>query len=575
MPASRPPRRTGFFLSASCAACLWLLVLFVQGCSATKGETEPNDTPVQAVAALPGDVFTGEIRTRTDRDYYRILVTDNRLVNRALNLVLVHPAATDLRLSLYRDRKLVKIIDDYAAPTTTRGRKLHPREESVRESWANLPLLPGEYLVLVEAAPWQQGVYPASYRLEFRSEGRSEFSEQEPNNTLPDATPLEPGVSLEGYLSPLSDPLAGDLLERDYYKLKLDETNRTVLDVTVTGVPGSDIVLSFLDGQGNVIRKSDSSGMHMGEKISRLSVPPGGEYYILVSAKQPFSGSGNAPYTLRVDRQTHQPGQELEPNDTLRDANPLTTGMPVSGFLTPDKDGDWYTFRVPQPGKYIFSARLKGVPEVNTALHLHDKNGVRLGTIDMAGPGEPEYISNFPLVTTGYDQEFHLVVSSVSGKNDEDAYQLDTSLHEASLMGEFGDNDTLEKSNPLGLDVEKRGFLYPQDDRDWYAFSLPENRQVRIPVSGITGVDLVISLHTPDGRVLREVNGAGLHEGESIITDLPGPARYHLQIRSRTTAGANAREPYTVIVRTAEPRTLPRGPTRSDSAPTNTTNNPE
>ena len=546
------------------------LVFLFTGCGSSKQEREPNNSFSSAVPVLPGQTIRGEISKLHDRDVFRLKITDKRKINRAIRLQLKHDHRSDLRIIIHKNGRRIKIIDDYCLSTGPTYGKLRPSGKMVMESMANLALYPGEYYFTVQSAPGGKGVFPAEYRLHFLDESRSEFTEIEPNDSTTTATTIEAGVSVEGYLSPMGNRSARGLRERDYYKLHISASNKTVIDVKVTGVPGTDLVLSVLDGRGALIRRNDSAGMHMGESISKLGIREAGDYYILVHSKKKVSGSHTAPYTLRVDVESYQKGQEMEPNDSIREANPADTGQKISGFFNRRGDRDVYSFKIPQPGRYIFSARLKDVTDVDSYIQVFDRNGNRLTSINLQKKGEAEYIANLPLTSSGYDQLFYVLVGARSGSNSDEPYELYLGLHEANLMGEFGNNNTRDKANPLHPGTGKKGFLYPQGDRDWFMLRLKENRQLRLSITGVNGVDFRMDLHNSRGRKLRGVDGSGMNEGESLITDIPGPGVYYVCVYSKKSHHANAREAYTLTAGLSAPRNLPSGKTVIAETNTNT-----
>jgi len=511
----------------------------------------------------------GEVRRFQDKDVFLLTISGGKQVNRVIRLRLEHKSSSDLRIVVFKNGECIKIVDDFCLPTGARRGRIRPARKSVREEMANLAQYPGNYYFVVRAAAGGKGRFPAKYTLSLLNESRSEFTEIEPNDSLGNATPVEAAVSIEGYLSPMGNLAAGGRRERDYYKLRVTATNKTVIDIKVTGVPGTDIVLSLLDSRGTLIRRSDSSGMHMGESINKLGIRKGGDYYILLHPKKVFSGSHSAPYTLRVDVESYQKGQEMEPNDSIREANPVDAGEKVSGFFNQSNDEDVYSFKIPHPGRYILSARLKDVADVDSFIQVFDRKGNQLISINLSGAGEPEYIANLPLLSTAYDQIFYILVGSRKGKNSDDPYELYIGIHEASFMGEFGDNNSRLTANMLNLNSEKKGFLYPQGDRDWYSFRISENQHLRISLSGVNGVDFTLGLFDTSGKELRSVNGSGMSEGESIMTDLVGPAVYYLRVAGLEGFHANAREAYTLIARSSAPGTLPAGQTLPLAAVTN------
>jgi len=429
---------------------LFILIIFsFLNCSSVKEENEPNNNLSQAQIVKFGDVVEGEISTKADRDYYSLNVIGNKWINKSLYIVLEHTSKDDLVIDIYKNNKLIKIVDNYASFDSKSGRKPLAKGKLSSEIFANLSMFPASYHFVVRASKKQYRKIRGSYKISFLEEVRSDFSEIEPNDNFESANLIENDTAIEGYYSPGTNPLKNNHYEGDYFKVNISATNKTLLSVEVSGVPGIDPILSIYNEAGKLMKKVNNSGLHRGEKIKNIGIKQNGNYYILVRAAKLFVYNNKIPYSIKVEITSYSYGEELEPNDKLREANPIKVDEKVSGMLSSVSDKDFYSFIVPQPGSYMFSARLKDLLDVNSAITLYNSYGKKIREFNSAGVGQAEYIANIGIKTIKYDEKYFIKVHSKKGYNDNDKYEMIISLFESSLQGEYEPNDTLNSSNGL------------------------------------------------------------------------------------------------------------------------------
>ncbi len=538
------------------------LFLNISGCSTTKNEREPNNGLLQAQEIVPGDVIKGLISNKKDKDYYSLNVTDSKWINKALHIVLEHGNNYDLALDIYIENKLIKTIDNYASINSQSGRKPLAKSKQAFEVMANLALYPGSYHFVIRPSIDQKSKVSANYKISFFQESRSDFSEIEPNDSIKSANLIENNIAIEGFFSPGNNPFVKKNFEIDFYKVVISATNKTLLSVEVSGVPGIDSIISIYDNNGRMIKESNNSGLHIGEKIKNIGIKKSGTYYISLKTVQLFTYNNKIPYSIRVETTSYSFGEELEPNDKLKDANPIKIDEKISGMISALTDEDYFSFIVPQPGSYMFSARLKDLLNVDTAITIYNSYGKKIREFNSAQSGQAEYIANIGIKTTKYDEKYFIKVHSKKGYNDSDKYEMIISLFESSQQGEYEPNDNRKNSNGLIDSVKKRGFIYPQNDIDWYSFSLKENKNILIEAKGIDGVNLVLTIFDNKGKKIRSANGSGLNENEKIKTDLQGPAVYYLTLSSLKESQFNVRSPYQLLFKSFDPITLPIGVTQ-------------
>lgn len=115
-------------------------------------------------------------------------------------------------------------------------------------------------------------------------------------------------------------------------------------------------------------------------------------------------------------------------------------------------------------------------------------------------------------------------------------------------------NDQREQANILPLNQAVTGHAFPEDDEDWYSFSVPEPSLdiLIIELSAISGVDLSLSIFDEDGKELKETDYDEDDEGEIIVRMKVKPGKYYVKVLAYI--GSNEDEIYTL---TARPWTKP------------------
>ncbi len=171
--------------------------------------------------------------------------------------------------------------------------------------------------------------------------GPRELAEKEPNDRPEQALALDGSSIVTATLG--ADPTKAD---EDWYALTT--TKVSTADVSVTGIPGTDLTLEVYDTDRNRLMQVNSEGEGKPERIPNLAVR--GKVLVRVAAAK--KGTGGA-YSLTALFSEAPAGFELEPNDRAVDSNALPLGQSVSGYIGHAADEDWYRFElVPGGGDF-------------------------------------------------------------------------------------------------------------------------------------------------------------------------------------------------------------------------------
>ena len=463
--------------------------------------------------------------------------------------------------------------------------------------------------------------------------GPEQRSETEPNDRPEQALVLAQDATVSASLG--ADPSKPD---EDWYRLA--PASPRVADVSVSGIPGGDVVLEVYDAPGVRSASINSEAVGKPERFPNLFVEH--ERWVrVVSARK---GTGGA-YTLEVRYHAPEDGVEREPNDRAVDATPLQLGQSVAGFIGHTGDEDWYRLELPEPAPGSSPAPAPApsdaspppAPTPGTEAPLGEDSGVGTEASAAAEPApvapepgtpldvpipvpqktaaaapvpeEPAMVAlkielggiegvrpelsvlsaaEAPLFTTkgnegealslrnvgvrASDRVVYLVVKSGwsgtgkearRGFNPEKAYTLVVTQEEAGANAELEPNDELYKATPLPLAGYKEGFLSPKGDVDNFVLRSPEPVLARVELSGVERMDLELSvIQPPEGEgqkeaVLQRANDGAIKEPERLNNvACSGTCYFRVQGASRKVDGKwvrdseNAEQPYRLSITT-------------------------
>ncbi len=195
-------------------------------------EVEPNDTPRQAVhlSGKRGEVL-GSIEVAHDVDYFYLALLGRSNVRISVQ----PPAGVDVALAVYslRGRRLAEASSGKAGEA---------------ELLANIRAVHG---VRVRVVGKKRTFDPKhSYKISWVVTPADRGDEREPNNKLPTANSVVPGVSAGGYIHPKGD--------EDFYRFRLPGLLGTTqkVRISVQGVPRVRLHLTLMDDQKNVLAQS-------------------------------------------------------------------------------------------------------------------------------------------------------------------------------------------------------------------------------------------------------------------------------------------------------------------------------
>jgi hypothetical protein len=369
--------------------------------------------------------------------------------------------------------------------------------------------------------------------------------EKETNDSYQQATSLKPGRTAQGTMANAKDV--------DWYLFNVADNG--VLSAKIGGIRDTDFVISAYDKDRRELLRIDETTVGGDEQLIDLGVSPGA-YYLTVSNKNPTANNPSQDYKLITEYVT-SPGRERQPNFTALTAQPLEAGGVIRGWYWPTRNAlveegqpqgidHWFSIEVQKQGLFLLNINVSEVAKVDPVIEVYDTNNYKLISVDQGGIGEGESLRSFGVRGPG---KFLLRLYSKheNAGNSEVAFDLMTELLPYQGRTEFEPNNQRADATPFELD-SIQGAIAPSGDVDWYKISFAsDTRQLlRTELTGVTGMDLVLTLKDSIGNDLLPIDNMGKEQPE-ILTDY-GMTKgdYFLVVTEKTGKKADSHNGYTL-----------------------------
>ncbi|MBI4375842.1 MAG: hypothetical protein HY549_05265 [Elusimicrobia bacterium] len=494
--------------------------LLLSGCGPQK-ESEPNDDFSRPSLARVGRL-EGNLSSPTDVDIYQVEAKQESVLSVRVGGV----READFVLSVRdKDRFELKRVDETASGGD--------------EELLDIGLAPGPYYVVL-ANKNERVEISQPYQMSIKMD-KSVGREREPNESIPNASPLElPGVT-RGHHHPSRNLLSGDTdyLEVDWHRLEVSQSGAFLLNLELSGVPRVDAMLEIYDVNGYRLRQVDQNGAGEGEVLRHLGVRGPAQYRIRLLSKT-RSGNPSASYEILTELIPYQGRNEFEPNDQRSDAT-VFEAEAMEAQLSPEGDVDWYRIAVAEENKQILSASVSGIEGLDISLAAGDGLGSIVVTADNMGLGQPETLTGLGAVKGDY----YLIVSGRGGRKEgRRQYELTRSLSPFQPGLEFEMNDSMASAQPIKIGESVDGFLAPKGDLDVYQFNVYRKGSVLFELAGVLNVQPSASLFDQDNKPLG--NWSAPKAGDSLsfekALDL---GTYYIELRAGPEQ-SNVRDKYSL-----------------------------
>lgn len=254
---------------------------------------------------------------------------------------------------------------------------------------------------------------------------------------------------------------------------------------------------------------------------------------------------------------------EIEPNDTYTQANLITLGKSIDGFINTESDIDFYMTEVSEPVLFDISvSAVKGVNIAFTVWKATDDGIMPLKYVDDMRKSAPERLSGFKVEQGRYYISISHGDKDQRIKNSENSYTL--LINQKDMEGyESEPNDTILSANTMAIGVPIRGYyspafnkmntnaVNPNREEDWYMFYVEDIPVVcDVEVTGVPGIETQLDIVDAQGTILFSSNPQG--QGVSQIAKgigLSSAGYCYIMVAAKNYA-ANNETPYSVVVTT-------------------------
>ncbi len=214
---------------------------------------------------------------------------------------------------------------------------------------------------------------------------------------------------------------------------------------------------------------------------------------------------------------------ETEPNDTMANANAISSGSTVKGKISTSSDVDFYKMPIMYSGTRVIT--LSDIPSgCDYDLYLYDAKG-NLISYSRASGNKDESITKSMEV----QEQYYICVKNSSGYSSSSDYTLSVkatgSVTPPVLPYHGGDayeyNDTLELASDFYGSLEAT--ISPLGDIDWYKFSITQTSTQKIKLySPSSDLSYKFQICNADGKSISSITD------ECTLTLSPG--KYYIKV---------------------------------------------
>ncbi|MDW8256528.1 MAG: DVUA0089 family protein [Acidobacteriota bacterium] len=492
-------------------------------------ETEPNNTLATANSIVPDTTIVGTLDPANDVDFFAFEASAGQQVIidvDAQSLTPKSPADTVVTLYDSSGRQLAE-NDDESSDT---------RDSLLRFT---VPAA-GRYIFRIRDFS-QRGGPNFAYRVRVALTGGvppGRFTEAEPNNSVAQANPITPNVTIRGVLDPQGDV--------DFFAFQASAGQRVRIDVAakrLTPPSAADTIVALFDSSGRKLAENDDRAPGQLDSLLEFTFTAAGRYVFSI---RDFGNKGGRDFTYEasVTLTGGAPARvnESEPNNAFAQAQAITPDVLIVGRLDPAGDVDFFSFTA-NPGQRLtvdINARSLTPPsEADTIVTLFDSNGQQLAENDDA-EGALDSLLTFEIPRSG---QYFVRIRNFSPKGGPSyTYEALVTLTGAAppppgMAMESEPNNSLTQANAITPNVTVSGTINPAGDVDFFAFEARRGQQLVIDLDARSlmppsPLDTVVTLFDSRGQQLAENDDAEGSTDSRLSFTIPADGRYFFRVRS-------------------------------------------
>lgn len=252
---------------------------------------------------------------------------------------------------------------------------------------------------------------------------------------------------------------------------------------------------------------------------------------------------------------------EKEGNNTFATANSGELQKEITGFLQTPDDVDFYSFNITSPA--VLDINLSGTKGINHSFKIWDSSKQLLKTVDDARKSSPERMCNFSAEPGLYYISVQHGIGDEKKGSTESPYILFVGYRDRQEE-EREPNDCRAQATPIIQGQEYTGWFSPGLNRmntagpekyleeDWFSLEVPGFEEnpllLTADLSGVPGVNSVIRIYNPEGRLVKEQDVNPADQGETVSSLGAAMSGTWYICVSAKGQGCNHKDPYRLYV---------------------------
>jgi hypothetical protein len=378
---------------------LLILFIFVMGAAGTLAQGQNgNNLPGEALQIQPGQTVSGTISKAGETDYFVFPMDSSGIVSLTVDGV---PADMKPRITISNEYFMLWNSAVKAEKTATNAGDSLTLEKDMQG--------PGGCYITVSDADGKGHSSPYSLKLDFKPAN----DPYEPNNLIGEATVVTPNQKVTAYICPADD--------LDYYRLDINTSGTLSLkveDVPEDQRPRLVITNEYTGLWTSSAAVAEKTATNPGDSLTleKDLLGPSGYWIALSDA----DGKAHAdPYSLTFGFEAAPDSHE--PNDDVGDASEVKMDQPLTAYISPGSDKDFYKIFMNAPGAVTFKIE---VPEdMRTYIEVRDKNNNKIADKAATNPGDSLALEKD--LGAGWS---YIVVADADGKAHSQTYTLKVEL---------------------------------------------------------------------------------------------------------------------------------------------------
>jgi len=340
--------------------------------------------------------------------------------------------------------------------------------------------------------------------------------EEEPNNEIGRANPMDFGIQVSGLMDP-----AGD---NDYFSIHIPQPGR--LTVNATNPTGSlmrtYLTMYNLDADyAYVTAYAANAGDPVGLTWD-LSEP--GTYFLRV---HDADGRAQGQYTVTANLQ--MAADPYEPNHDFTRATSVPIGEVVQGYIFPNGDEDWYRVEVSDPGS--LSVSLTNMPNnLRGYITMYDSNTNYLYVYQYANNDGDNVFLTYDIGSPG--PYFIRIHDRDNESNSELTYSMNTAFQPAP--DPYEPNNQIRYGTVLS-EFPIEAYIFPSGDEDWYRLYVENGSSLQVKVENVpSNLRPYLTLYNGNAGYLYQYATTDAEGGAVTLTyAVPETGTYYVKVHDR------------------------------------------